>query len=515
MPACPCCGKEFSGFSFGRTPADECPDCRKSNPQAAAIRRRRPDAPSDDFVLPYGGPPVVTGAIIAINVLVFLAMGISGVSWTEPGYQALVRSGANFGPLTLSGEWWRLLSSTFVHIGILHVALNMWCLWDLGSVLERLMGWKSFVITYSVTGIAGSELSLAWRPMGGGAGASGAIFGVAGAFFSFLYFRKVPIGADFAKRRLKSLVVFIFYNLCFGAVALRVNNAAHVGGLLAGLILGAVLPRALPPKQELAAQSARIPSPVPDVDWAARQAQYRRLGLVAMVSVLVLVSGAAAVRKHDAAIAQYGSAVRLIRAAQPSAAIQHLRNAIALNPKDPDARQTLGILLLDEGNPVTALPMLESAVELNPNSLQLRHNLALGFLGTGYCENAVREIDWALKSPAENAPAADFVEGLGFYCQGRLQQASTHLLSAIQNRQDFFEAQVALARVYIDMHKLDDARSLYSAVLSRHSGDPVAKGGLAFLDSPPKPRLSADQLPSIFIPYSKLTSKSDYWPLFP
>ena len=126
------------------------------------MRRRRPDAPSDDFVLPYGGPPVVTGATIAINVLVFLAMGISGVSWTEPGYQALVRSGANFGPLTLSGEWWRLLSSTFVHIGILRVALNMWCLWDLGSVLERLMGWKSFVITYIVTGIAGSELSLAW-----------------------------------------------------------------------------------------------------------------------------------------------------------------------------------------------------------------------------------------------------------------------------------------------------------------------------------------------------------------
>jgi Flp pilus assembly protein TadD len=249
-------------------------------------------------------------------------------------------------------------------------------------------------------------------------------------------------------------------------------------------------------------------------DGGSAEAQDRRLALVALVPVLVLVSGAAWVRKHDAAIAQYGSAVRLIRAAQPSAAIQHLRNAIALNPKDQDAHQTLGILL-DEDNPAAALPVLENAVELNPNSLQLRHNLALGFLGTGYCENAAREIGWALKSPAENAAAADFVEGLGFYCQGSLQQASTHLLSAIQNRQDFFEAQVALARVYIDMHKLEDARSLYSAVLSRHSGDPVAKYGLAFLDAVPNSRLRADQLPSIFIPYSKLTAKSDYWPLFP
>lgn len=172
MPVCPRCGKEFSGFSFGRAPAAECPDCRKSNPQAAAIRRPKPDALSAELVLQYGSPPVVTGAMIAINVLVFLAMGISGVSWTEPSYQALVRWGADFGPLTLSGEWWRLLSSIFVHIGIVHVALNMWCLWDLGPVLERLMGWKAFVITYVVTGIAGSELSLAWRPMGGGAGAS-------------------------------------------------------------------------------------------------------------------------------------------------------------------------------------------------------------------------------------------------------------------------------------------------------------------------------------------------------
>jgi hypothetical protein len=65
------------------------------------------------------------------------------------------------------------------------------------------------------------------------------------------------------------------------------------------------------------------------------------------------------------------------------------------------------------------------------------------------------------------------------------------------------------------MHKLDDARSLYSAVLSRHSGEPAAKYGLAFLDAPPNPGPSADQLPAIFIPYSKLTAKSDYWPLFP
>ena len=93
MPVCQRCGKEFSGFSFGRTPAAECQKCRKSDPQAAAIRRPKPDVRSEELVLPHGGPPVVTSAIIAINVLVFLARGISGVSWTEPSYEALVRWG--------------------------------------------------------------------------------------------------------------------------------------------------------------------------------------------------------------------------------------------------------------------------------------------------------------------------------------------------------------------------------------------------------------------------------------
>jgi rhomboid protease GluP len=90
-----------------------------------------------------------------------------------------------------------------------------------------------------------------------GAGASGAIFGVAGAFLSFLLLKKAPISPEFAKRRLKSVAVFIFYNLFFGAVALRVNNAAHVGGLIAGLILGAVLPCVLRRSEEASSSGSR------------------------------------------------------------------------------------------------------------------------------------------------------------------------------------------------------------------------------------------------------------------
>jgi len=91
-----------------------------------------------------GFAPTVTLALVSLNVLVYLGMGLSGVSWSEPAIRDAVRWGADFGPMTLSGDWWRVLTSTFVHFGIFHIGFNMWCLWDLGRTLEFFMGRKGF-----------------------------------------------------------------------------------------------------------------------------------------------------------------------------------------------------------------------------------------------------------------------------------------------------------------------------------------------------------------------------------
>ena len=123
------------------------------------------DAPQPVMAAPWvrrESSVTLTQIILGANAMIFIAMVLaSGPSLDFTG-QVMVHFGANFGPFTLSGQWWRLLTYMFLHGGLMHIAFNMWCLWDLGSVLERLMGWKSFVITYIVTGIAGSELSLAW-----------------------------------------------------------------------------------------------------------------------------------------------------------------------------------------------------------------------------------------------------------------------------------------------------------------------------------------------------------------
>jgi len=187
----------------------------------------------------------VTSAIIGINVLVFVLMTLSGVSPGMPQVPQLVKWGADFGPLTLTTQPWRILTSNYVHIGIIHIALNMWCLWNLGILAERIFDRRTYFLTYTVCGLSGSLASLWWHPTGVGAGASGAIFGMAGALISALYLGHLPVPPRALKSTLKSLGSFAGYNLFFGAVVPGIDNSAHLGGLISGLALGAVLARHL------------------------------------------------------------------------------------------------------------------------------------------------------------------------------------------------------------------------------------------------------------------------------
>jgi rhomboid protease GluP len=193
-----------------------------------------------------GADRLITRGIFGINVAVFLAMALSGVSLTEPTSQELVRWGANWGPLTLGGQWWRLITYAFLHIGIIHIAFNMWCLWDLGGLCESLYGHFTYIAIYFISGIAGGVASIAWRPLGISAGASGAIFGLAGALIASFYLGEFSLPRGAVQGTLRSVVLFAGYNLLFGAVSGGTDNAAHIGGLVVGLILGALIARVAP-----------------------------------------------------------------------------------------------------------------------------------------------------------------------------------------------------------------------------------------------------------------------------
>ena len=197
-------------------------------------------APAQRYDDDSGWPPVTTGLIV-VNLIVFLAMVFGGVSVMDPNPQELFRWGANYGPISLSFQPWRLLTANYVHIGILHIALNMWGLWALGNLGERIFGGWTYFVIYVLCGLTGSLASAGRRPPILSAGASGAIFGIAGALIAALYLGKLPFPKHAVQGTLKSLLFVAGYNLFYGAVVPGISNADHIGGLVCGLILGAAL----------------------------------------------------------------------------------------------------------------------------------------------------------------------------------------------------------------------------------------------------------------------------------
>jgi len=187
-------------------------------------------------------PYTVTVALIAINVLVFLAMVASGVSFTQPTPLDVFKWGGDFGPATVGAhEWWRLLTSCFLHFGIVHIGMNMYVLYLIGPFIETVFGRTRYLPIYFIAGLAGSIVSVWVHPTAVSAGASGAIFGLYGAVFGFLLIKRRSLNPAAMKSIGKSAGIFILYNIAYGSISGTTDLSAHLGGLVAGFLAGMVL----------------------------------------------------------------------------------------------------------------------------------------------------------------------------------------------------------------------------------------------------------------------------------
>lgn len=239
MANCIRCGRQLPALMFGKKICQWCVQ------HEAAQRGEQ----NDDAIQPVMAAPwakressiTLTNVLFGANVMVFVAMVIaSGPSLDFTG-QVMVHFGANVGPLTLSGQWWRLLTYMFLHGGIFHIAMNMWCLWNLGMLCESLYGRWTYAAIYLITGIAAGLASVAWNPGVLSVGASGAIFGLAGALIASFSLGEFSLSGISVKSTLSSLLFFAAFSLFFGGVSSQIDNACHVGGLISGLILGALI----------------------------------------------------------------------------------------------------------------------------------------------------------------------------------------------------------------------------------------------------------------------------------
>ncbi len=187
----------------------------------------------------------VTPTLLMLNVAYYGLMICRGVDPLQPQVPQLLEWGADYAPLTWNGQPWRLLSSVFVHSGILHLCLNMWALWSVGQLLERLVGNVGFLIIYFASGIAGSVASLWWNEDIVSVGASGAIFGLLGAFATFIWNRTDSFPPASLAQLRKSLAMCFGCNLLLGASIQGIDQAAHLGGLVCGLVCGWLLSQPL------------------------------------------------------------------------------------------------------------------------------------------------------------------------------------------------------------------------------------------------------------------------------
>jgi rhomboid protease GluP len=308
---------------------------------------------SDDEVQPVMAPPwaggestgmVVTQVIFGINAAVFLGMILSGVSVTNPTGQQLIPWGANFTALTLGGQWWRLLTCVFVHSGIIHIALNMWCLWNLGALAESLYGHVTFALIYLACGVGASLTSLWWHTNILSVGASGAVFGIAGALVASFYLGEFAGPSMLVGNTLRSVVTFVGYNLLFGAVSGRTDNAAHVGGLVTGLIVGAMIAKVAP----------------------GRDAFFQRAAIFLFLG-LAIFGGARWLEKSRGPLVHASRGMMLLQEKKTDAAVAEFQKAVALQPGYLPAQYQLARAYIDQKQYEQAEATLKRALELVPN----------------------------------------------------------------------------------------------------------------------------------------------------
>jgi rhomboid protease GluP len=186
----------------------------------------------------------LTSLLLVLNLLVFaVTLAYGGGLW-HSSVAVQLAWGANFGPATQDGQWWRLFTAMFLHFGIVHLALNMWALWDVGRLVERVYGRVRFTVIYVFSGVVGNLLSLVVQGNHAvSGGASGAIFSLFGALLVFLWRERQQVDRHEFRWLFGAASVFALLILVMGRLIPGIDNAAHIGGLGAGALLGSLLAR--------------------------------------------------------------------------------------------------------------------------------------------------------------------------------------------------------------------------------------------------------------------------------
>lgn len=233
--------------------------------------------------VPWGRPRAVWAIMAAIIAMYVLSILLSG-SMFQPDLRALLLLGAKENTLIGMGQYWRLITATFLHANLIHIFFNGYALFALGPESERIYGTGRFLALYFIAGLGGSVASYLFSPAPS-VGASGAIFGLIGGLGVFFYLSRRALG-DFARSQVQSMVAIAMINLFIGFASPGViDNWGHMGGLAAGALAGLALAPRLTVEVDL--YPPALVRRYPPWGWAAAAAL-----ALALLALAVLLPGA-------------------------------------------------------------------------------------------------------------------------------------------------------------------------------------------------------------------------------
>jgi rhomboid protease GluP len=460
MANCVRCGRKLPPFSFRKI----CQWCL----QHEAAQRGENDDDAKQHVMPAPwvrrseSSITLTHVLFGANVAVFLAMVMASgnpAGFADPfkefSTQLGVHFGANYGPYTLSGDWWRLFTYMFIHAGLLHIGFNMWCLWDLGALCESLYGRWTYALIYLLTGIAAGLASIAWNPGVASLGASGAIFGLAGALIASFYLGEFSLPSFAIKGTLRSLLVFAVFNLFFGGIFPGVDNACHIGGLVSGLILGALIARLAP----------------------QHDAPLRRAGVLAVVALAVLGS-AWGVERWRGAPMRMARAFEEMSENNPDRAIVQWQAIVKHDPNSAQAHFALAQAYFSREKYPQAESEFKRVLELQPQASRARFDLGLVYLSEKRPEDAKAAFQQMIAANPNDADA-HYGTGLALADEDKQQAAIEEFKTAIRLGPRGSGIYYEMGQSYAKLKMYDDAIAAYLQEKEKNGDDPDVEIALA------------------------------------
>jgi rhomboid protease GluP len=386
-----------------------------------------------------------SNVLIAANIAVMAFCAVKNPGMLGfPARQTLIEMGANYGILTFSGEHWRLVSSMFLHVGLIHLILNVYGLRCVGPTAESLFGWRMFVLIYFFSGIIGALTSVFHDPLNVSAGASGALLGVFGSLLAFLYVHREKYPRQTLRYYGAMAVGLFLAMILFGSFESGIDNYAHLGGFVAGGIAGLILARLDVTEEFRAAYAVPIMLLMSAVWCGVINDNFKRRGF-----------------------ADYAAGMKALKENNYAQAVQSFSTFIAHDETDPQVfgRRAIAYLKMDQLD--SAVKDYNKFVELSPQSAGAYNDRAWAECGLGQYQRAIDDAATSLKLDPKSAATYD-TRGYAYAHTGQTEKALADFATGLQYAPSDTACRYHRMKLYESLGKTADADSDRQAAAGYH-----------------------------------------------